>query len=157
AGLQVLTARALRKQVLASGSGRGAAVVVDPATGELLASASYPWPEPRELRGEVTPDPARLLDRARYGLYPPGSTFKLITAVAALRSQPEAQRTTFDCVRLPDGRVGGRVPGVGRPIRDDAEDKTPHGTLDMHRALVVSCNAYFANLAHRLGSKALAE
>jgi cell division protein FtsW (lipid II flippase) len=157
AGLQVQTARALRKQVTASGSGRGAAVVLDPGTGELLASASYPWPEPRELRGDVIPDPVHLLDRARYGLYPPGSTFKLITAVAALRSDPAAQRSTFDCVRLPDGRVGGHVPGVGRAIRDDAQDTVPHGTLDMHRALVVSCNAYFANLAHRLGSKALAE
>jgi cell division protein FtsI/penicillin-binding protein 2 len=157
AGLQLLTARALRKQVIAAGSGRGAAVVIDPATGALLAAASYPWPESRELRGETTPEPAHLLDRARYGLYPPGSTFKLITAVAALRSEPEAQRATFDCVRLPDGRVGGRVPGVTRPIRDDAQDTSPHGTIDMHRALVVSCNAYFANLAHRLGSKALAE
>lgn len=157
AGLQVQTARALRKQVTTSGSGRGAAVVLDPATGELLASASYPWPEARELRGDVTPDPVHLLDRARYGLYPPGSTFKLITAVAALRSAPAAQRSTFDCVRLPDGRVGGHVPGVSRAIRDDAQDTVPHGRLDMHRALVVSCNAYFANLAHELGSKALAE
>jgi cell division protein FtsI/penicillin-binding protein 2/cell division protein FtsW (lipid II flippase) len=157
AGLQVLTARALRKHVVAAGSGRGAAIVLDPATGELLASASYPWPEPRELRGEVTPDPQHLIDRARYGLYPPGSTFKLVTAVAALRSEPAAQATTFECVRLPDGRVGGRVPGASRPIRDDALDTTPHGKLDMHRALVVSCNAYFANLAHKLGSKALAE
>jgi cell division protein FtsI/penicillin-binding protein 2/cell division protein FtsW (lipid II flippase) len=157
AGLQWQTARALRRQVLAVGSGRGAAVVVDPETGELLASASYPWPEPREVHGDVAPDPARLLDRARYGLYPPGSTFKLITAAAALRSDPALQHTTFDCVRLPDGRVGGHVPGVSRAIRDDAQDTTPHGTIDMHRALVVSCNAYFANLARKLGSKALAD
>jgi cell division protein FtsW (lipid II flippase)/cell division protein FtsI/penicillin-binding protein 2 len=157
AGLQVRTARALRTRVMTAGSGRGAAVVLDPTTGELLASVSYPWPDARELRGDVTPDPVHLLDRARYGLYPPGSTFKLITAVAALRSDPAAQRSTFDCVKLPDGRVGGHVPGVARAIRDDAKDTVPHGKLDMHKALVVSCNAYFANLAHKLGSKALAE
>ena len=157
AGLQILTARAVRRQAIASGSGRAAAIVVDPDTGELLAAASYPWPEPRELRGDVSTDPVRLLDRARYGLYPPGSTFKLITAAAALRHNHAQTSPAYECGRLPDGRVGGRVPGVGRPIRDDLLDKTPHGTLDLHRALVVSCNAYFANLAQKLGTRALAE
>ena len=157
AGLQIATARALRARVIEAGSGRGAAVVLDPASGALLASASYPWPDEAVLSGLEPAPPDHLLDRARYGLYPPGSTFKLVTAVAALRSAPAEQRSTFECVRLPDGRVGGRVPGAGRPIRDDPLDRTPHGTLDMHRALVVSCNAYFAHLAMRLGSTALAD
>jgi peptidoglycan glycosyltransferase len=98
-----------------------------------------------------------LLDRARYGLYPPGSTFKLITAAAALRRDPTAAAQTFTCTRLPDNRVGARVPGYARPVRDDEMDKTPHGTIDMHRALVVSCNAYFAQLAAKLGPTALIE
>ena len=157
ARLQIAVARALRARALGTGSGRGAAVVIDPSSGDLVASASYPWPEPRELSGDLPPAPAHLLDRARYGLYPPGSTFKLVTAVAALRSQSDAERTTFDCVRLTDGRVGGRMAGSGAVIRDDPQDHSPHGRLDLHRALVVSCNAYFANLAQRLGSKALAE
>ena len=157
AGLQVAAARALQARAADAGSGRGAAVVVDPASGALLASASYPWPDEHELTGERPIDPERLLDRGRYGLYPPGSTFKLVTAVAALRSNPAEQRTMFECVRLPDGRVGGRVPGLSAPVRDDPRDTTPHGTLDLHRALVVSCNAYFANLARRLGTKALAD
>jgi peptidoglycan glycosyltransferase len=93
-----------------------------------------------------------LLDRARYGLYPPGSTFKLVTASAALQVSPDAARRTFTCERLPDGRVGAAVKGSSRPIRDEVLDKTPHGTIDMHRALVVSCNAYFAQLAASLGS-----
>ena len=80
-----------------------------------------------------------------------------MTAVAALRSEPAEQRSTFQCVRLPDGRVGGRVPGAHGAVRDDPLDTSPHGTLDLHRALVVSCNAYFANLAQRIGPKALAE
>ena len=157
AGLQLATARALRARAIESASGKGAAVVVDPATGELLASASYPWPDARELRGETTIDPEHLLDRARFGLYPPGSTFKVITAVAALRRDPQDAHTTFQCVRLPDGRVGSRVPGLARPVRDDEHDSTPHGTLDLHRALVVSCNGYFANLARKIGPQALAE
>jgi cell division protein FtsW (lipid II flippase) len=132
-------------------SGRkAAAVVVDPDSGALLASASYPWPEPIE-----SGDP--MLDRARYGLYPPGSTFKLVTAAAALRQNPDLCRTRFTCSRLPDGRVGAEVPGTRRPIRDDVLDTHPHGTIDMHEALVHSCNAYFANLAVKLGPQALVD
>jgi penicillin-binding protein A len=96
-----------------------------------------------------------LLDRARYGLYPPGSTFKLLTAAAALRRDPNAGRQAFTCSRLSDGRVGAVVTGWGRPVRDDVLDQHPHGTLDMEHALVVSCNAYFAQLAARLGPDAL--
>ena len=100
-------------------------------------------------------DDDSLLDRARYGLYPPGSTFKLITAAAALRRDAAAAAQTFTCSRLPDNRVGVNMPGYTRPIRDDVMDNQPHGTIDMHRALVVSCNAYFAQLAVRLGPQAL--
>jgi peptidoglycan glycosyltransferase len=96
-----------------------------------------------------------LLDRARFGLYPPGSTFKLITAAAALRQDAGAGSRSFTCSRLPDGRIGARVPGYARPVRDDVLDREPHGTIDMHRAIVASCNAYFAQLAVRLGARAL--
>ena len=138
-------------------SGRAAAVVIDPASGDLLASVSYPWPG--DDRGEASPALEEgaddLFDRARYGLYPPGSTFKLITAAAALQRDLSAADTPFTCSRLPDGRVGARIPGWGRPVRDDVLDRHAHGTIDMHRALVVSCNAYFAQLAVRLGPEPL--
>jgi peptidoglycan glycosyltransferase len=140
-----------------SESGHAAAVVIDPATGDLLASVSYPWPSDfgSSPPSSSTTDVEALLDRARYGLYPPGSTFKLITAAAALRRDAGSSRQTFTCSRLPDNRVGARVPGYPRPVRDDEKDTAPHGTIDMHRALVVSCNAYFAQLAVRLGPQAL--
>jgi cell division protein FtsW (lipid II flippase) len=96
-----------------------------------------------------------LLDRARYGLYPPGSSFKLVTATAALRKDPSLEHATFTCQRLPDGRVGAPIRGWGRPIRDDVQDTVPHGTLDMPRAIVVSCNAYFAQLGMRVGAQSL--
>jgi cell division protein FtsW (lipid II flippase) len=157
AGLQVLVARALATRTAKAGAARGAAIVIDPRSGELLASASYPWPTHAELSGAAPPAPDHLLDRARYGLYPPGSTFKIVTAVAAYRSDPVEPGSPFRCVRLSDGRVGGRVVGLSRPVRDDAQNTSPHGALDLHRALVVSCNAYFANLARQLGSAAVAE
>jgi cell division protein FtsI/penicillin-binding protein 2 len=166
ARLQIRVARALEAYA-SRASGRGAVVVLDATSGQILASASYPWPDFESyvvsgfsrtaLGPEKNKHAERLLDRARYGLYPPGSTFKLITAAAALRGDPSAERTTFQCSRLEDGRVGGRVRGASKPIRDDPLDHAPHGTLDLHQALVVSCNAYFANLATTIGARALGE
>jgi peptidoglycan glycosyltransferase len=104
---------------------------------------------------QATPD--QLLDRARYGLYPPGSTFKLVTAMAALRLDPKLEDKSFSCRRLPDGRVGAIIPGWRKPIRDDVGDSA-HGTLTMARAIAVSCNAYFAQLGvFSVGAKALSE
>jgi cell division protein FtsW (lipid II flippase) len=130
-------------------AGRAAAVVLDPDSGDLLASVSYPEPDGSHSTTEA------LLDRARYGLYPPGSTFKLVTASAALRQHLDPRRTTFTCARLADGRVGARIPGWNRPVRDDVRDANPHGTMDVQGGFVHSCNAYFAQLAVKLGSKPL--
>ena len=133
--------------------GKAAAVVLDPDSGAILASASYPWPS---MEGSnVENDPESLLDRARYGAYPPGSTFKLVVAAAALRQGASGGRYT--CVRLPDGRVGARIDGWSRPVRDDVRDSRPHGTIAMHDGLVHSCNAYFAQLAVRLGPEPLVD
>jgi cell division protein FtsW (lipid II flippase) len=130
-------------------AGRAAAVVLDPDSGELLASVSYPEPDGADDATDA------LLDRARYGLYPPGSAFKLVTAVAALRQHLDPRRTTFTCARLPDGRVGARISGWNRPVRDDVRDANPHGTIGVHDGLVHSCNAYFAQLAVKIGSQPL--
>ena len=157
ARLQARVAAALRDGITAGRFARGAAVVLDAATGELLASASYPWPEPsvpeRGTSKGGDADDAVWLDRARYGLYPPGSTFKLLVAGAALRTREADDR--FICKRLPGGRVGNYVRGMSRPVRDDALDTVPHGHVDLDRGLAVSCNAYFAQLAVALGPRPL--
>jgi cell division protein FtsI/penicillin-binding protein 2 len=133
-----------------AGQDKGAAVVMDPATGDLLAAVSYPLPRDGEEEAS--------LDRARYGLFPPGSTFKVVTAMAALRKDPQLTHRTYQCERLPDGRVGNYIKGSKRPIRDDVQDKNPHGTLDLEHGIVVSCNAYFAQLgAYDVGAPALIE
>ncbi len=131
---------------------KGALVVMNPQSGDVLALAS--WPAPPQ-NGETTPD--ELLDRARYGQYPPGSTFKLVTAMAALRLDPKATEKTYTCRGLGDGRVGTIIPGWRRPVRDDIKDHA-HGTLNMANAIRVSCNAYFAQLGvYNVGAKALLE
>ena len=160
ARLQVRAGEILKAALRQAGQDKGAAVVLDPATGDLLAAVSYPLPPigPGDSPpAEVTDDTANpYLDRARYGLYPPGSTFKLVTAMAALRSDPQLAKQTYSCIRLPDGRVGNYVRGFNRPIRDDIEDTSPHGTIDMERAVIVSCNAYFAQLgAYNVGAQQL--
>ena len=128
----------------------------DAATGDVLALVNAPEPDPRAGPGGHA-TPGELLDRARYGEYPPGSTFKLVTAIAALRLNPELKHRTFLCGRLPDGRAGNTIAGWNRPIKDDIGD-VAHGTLDMQQAIAVLCNAYFAQLGvHDVGSKALAE
>ncbi len=164
ARLQVRVAEILRNQLRQAAQDKGAAVVMDPATGDLLAAVSFPLPQldpaaqlsqPAANQGqEANP----YLDRARYGLYPPGSTFKVVTAMAALRKDPQLMHKTYECVRLPDGRTGNFLKGSKRPIRDDVQDHAPHGTLDMERGIIVSCNAYFAQLGtYDVGSQSLLE
>jgi cell division protein FtsW (lipid II flippase) len=150
AGLQIRLAGIVQDYARRA-RGRAAAVVVDPDTGALLASVSYPWPA---MEGTVATDPDgrdALLDRARYGVYPPGSTFKLVVAMAALRDPRSIANRMYTCGALPDGRIGAAIPGWGRPIRDDVLDTRPHGRIGMHDAMVHSCNAYFAQLAVALG------
>ena len=154
ARLQAGLADLLRARLEAGGFQRGAALVVDVATRQVLASVSYPWPDLATARTEpVSPEAG--LDRARYGLYPPGSAFKLVTAMAALRRGGASASHRYLCERLPDGRVGRRLDGWTRPIRDDSTDHSPHGLVSLDRGLVVSCNAYFAQLGVALGSDAL--
>src|ERR1700691_4639828 len=160
ARLQVRAGEILKAALRQAGQDKGSIVALDPATGDLLAAVSYPLPPigPCDAApAEATDDTATpYLDRARYGLYPPGSTFKVVTAMAALRSDPQLSKQTYSCIRLPDGRVGNYVRGFNRPIRDDIEDTTPHGTIDMERAVIVSCNAYFAQLGtYNVGAQQL--
>jgi cell division protein FtsI/penicillin-binding protein 2/cell division protein FtsW (lipid II flippase) len=155
ARMQARAASILEKYIQAAGAVRGALVVIDPSTGDLLSSVSYPWADIAKARQTIigadeilenSEFTTSLLDRARYGLYPPGSSFKIVTSIAALQSNSGAETTRFDCKRLPDGRIGNYVRGWGKPIRDDVLDKMPHGSVDMAKGLIMSCNAYFAQL-----------
>jgi cell division protein FtsW (lipid II flippase) len=156
AALQVKAAQILRARLTEQRLERGSIVVMDPDGGDLLASVNLPSPDLLQEKLALGEAAGPLLDRARYGLYPPGSTFKVVTAIAALRVNPALAHQQYQCIRLPDGRAGNYVGNSKRPIRDDVEDRNPHGTLDMNRALVVSCNAYFAQLGtYKVGPEQL--
>jgi cell division protein FtsI/penicillin-binding protein 2/cell division protein FtsW (lipid II flippase) len=172
--LQERVSALLREQLAAAGLERGAAVVMDPDNGDLLACVSEPSPA-GPLRGDearfasidaatrtasaagaVDPDPdpaaSPLMDRARFGLYPPGSTFKIVTAAAALTQDAALERSRYVCRPLPGGRAGAVV--EGRLVRDDA-GHAAHGSIGMEEALIVSCNAYYAQLGRSIGWPAL--
>ena len=126
---------------------RGAAVVLDPRTGEVLAMASQPSFDPAAVDDrwpELSTDPAApLVNRATDGAYPPGSLMKLITAAAALETGKLAQGEVFSCA--------GHIVVDGFDLRDTAA----HGRVDLVRALAVSCNTTFAELGLRVGPEDL--
>jgi cell division protein FtsW (lipid II flippase)/cell division protein FtsI/penicillin-binding protein 2 len=160
ARLQTRVSRALDQHLASSGRDRGAVVVLDAETGEVLALVNAPRPRVTDaaslgIDAPLPPDDPAWFDRARYGIYPPGSTFKLVTAAAALRKDPALAEETFMCRRLPDGRIGARIPGWTRPIRDDELDRVPHGAVNLRAGIEQSCNAYFAQLAMRIGASSL--
>ncbi|HMV86816.1 MAG TPA: penicillin-binding transpeptidase domain-containing protein [Blastocatellia bacterium] len=123
---------------------RGAVVMLNPQTGEILALVSSPSFDADDINNDATwgklqTDVARkpLLNRAMNEYYLPGSTFKTVTAAAAIEARLEDKR--FTC-----RGEGWTPPGSGRPIRDDEGES--HGTLGLLDAFTVSCNQYFAQL-----------
>ena len=129
----------------------GAVVVLDVRTGELLASASYPTFDPRTRVQNITMlnnDPARpLFNRALNGRYVPGSTFKMVTALAGMREGSIARWTQFNCV------------GVYRRLEADGfiischivhAGGSGHGRRDVVQALAISCNYFFFETASRI-------
>jgi peptidoglycan glycosyltransferase len=125
---------------------RGAGVVLDPRTGAVLAIASVPSYDPNNVDrifASLTSDAnSPLIDRATSGLYPPGSTFKIFTAGAALESGTVTTADTFS------------DPGyytVGDFTLHDNEGEAT-GTQDMIGAFALSSNVDFAQIALKMGT-----
>jgi peptidoglycan glycosyltransferase len=130
----------------ALGNRKGAVVALDPITGEILAMVSVPTFDPGALgnTGEAllqSPD-APLLNRATQGLYPPGSTFKTVTAAAALEAGIITPDTIVECP--------GEIVIDGFPI---SCRNTPQGvgTYPFSHAFTYSVNAIFARIGVELG------
>ncbi len=134
----------------------GAAVAIDPRTGQLLALVSSPAFEPEAFVRGLEPDEWKalqdpvlrpLFNRAVQGRYAPGSTFKIVTAMAALGEHVIGAHTTFKCTST--FKLGRRV------FR--CWDWRGHGTTDLYKALVESCDVYFYNVGLKLGIRKLAD
>jgi peptidoglycan glycosyltransferase len=125
--------------------GRAAGVVLDPRTGAVLALASVPSFDPNALDAEFSAllrdTRSPLLDRAISGLYPPGSTFKIVTAADALDAGVVTPQTTFV-------DTGGLAVG-NFTVRNDEEERT--GTQSLVGAFALSSNVDFARVALDLG------
>lgn len=134
----------------------GAVVVLRPDSGEILTLVSKPTFDPnvfargikREEWRELTTHKTRPLNnRATQGQYPPGSTFKIVTAAAALEEGAVTPFTSIFC--------GGGYHFANRTYR--CWKKGGHGTVDLHRALVESCDVYFYQVGQRLGVDTIAD
>ncbi len=158
AGNDVYLTLDFRLQKLAEdvlGDEAGAIVALDPQTGETLALASQPGFDPNALShglpveewNVLLQDPRHpLTNRAIQGQYPPGSIFKIIMAGAVLGT-----RAIDPTERI---RCGGGFRFGKRTFRDWKANG--HGNVDLHAAMMHSCDVYFYRLGHRLGIETIA-
>lgn len=135
---------------------KGAIVVLDVNTGGVLALAAAPTYDPNMFARRFSPrewtaltdDPAQpLQNRALQNSYPPGSTFKLLMAVAGLEHGLITPETTVFC------------PGFGTYFgkRFDCNVPGGHGTVNLESAIARSCNVYFYELGQKLGRERIVE
>lgn len=121
---------------------RGAIIVTEPSTGKILAMVSKPDFDPGTVEAdweELIEDSEKgiLLNRVTQGLYPPGSTFKIITALEYIRENPESYDTySYNC-------TGAITRGEDRI---QCYHGTVHGQVDFSRSFAKSCNTSFANI-----------
>ncbi|MGV3616994.1 MAG: penicillin-binding protein 2 [Fimbriimonas sp.] len=129
----------------------GGVAAIDPKTGEVLCLVSSPVFDQSVFEGGISQadfdalqhDPRKpMINRALNSFYPPGSTFKIVTAVAALQAGKFSPYNTYYCAG-----------GYGRK-------KLPkclghHGAISFNRAMAKSCNTYFCSLGAAAGEDAL--
>jgi peptidoglycan glycosyltransferase len=129
----------------------GAVVAIEPDTGRIRAMVSEPPYDPNtvpEQLNELNADPASpLFNRAVQGQYPPGSTFKLVTATAALDSG------SIDLDTLIDAPASLNI--QGQPLANSGGSS--FGEIDVTTALTNSVNTFFAKLGRRVGEDTLYE
>jgi penicillin-binding protein 2 len=136
----------------------GAVVAMDPKNGQVFCLYSSPsFDQNTFITGmssrmweSLSHDPFHpLKDRAISGLYPPGSTYKIITAAAGLAEGVITPSTIINCP--------GEIPFGRRTYKCWALKKGGHGNVDLHRALRESCDVYFYRVGMRVGVERLAK
>ena len=133
---------------------RGAIVAIDPNNGEVLAMVSKPDYDPRKFSGKVPADiynalmddPGKpLYNRALQSAYPPGSTWKMLVAIAALSEGVITENTTISC------------PGSFTYGNRSYECHGAHGLVNVKKAIQASCNVFFYQAALKLGIERLSK
>ena len=155
--IQITVDSGLQRHALARLEGESAsAVAIDCRSGDLLVCASSPVFDPNKFVHGISKadfDVLRLSDRrplhdkAVQGIYPPGSTFKMVTAIAALEAGVVDYAERIRCTGHVD--IGDR--------RFHCWKQGGHGDVDMHRSLRESCDVYYYSLAERLGVDAIGD
>ena len=132
---------------------KGAIVITEPSTGEILAMVSKPDFDPNEIEDIwddllQDEDSSVLLNRATQGLYPPGSTFKIVTALQYIRENPESYLNyTYQC--------SGRFTRGEDTI--NCYHGTAHGSENFEKSFAKSCNSSFANIGVSLNRENFAD
>lgn len=128
---------------------KGAIVVMEPSTGRILAMVSKPDFDPNEIvqiwdkvtQNDGSSEDSVLLNRAAQGVYPPGSTFKIVTALEYIRENPDTwQNYSYQC--------SGSYTNGENTIRCFHGSK--HGQVSFQRSFAKSCNSSFANIGMSL-------
>jgi penicillin-binding protein 2 len=153
-----LDARLQAAAEAAFGDYAGAAVAIDPDTGDILALVSMPTYDPNpfvngievaDYRALQEDDYRPLFNRALRGQYPPGSTIKPFVGLGGLEQGITSSRATTFCPGFYT------LPGRERRYRD--WKRTGHGTINLRDAIVESCDVYFYDLALTMGIDRLHE
>lgn len=129
------------EDVMNSSGYKGAIVVLDAKSGELLASASAPSYNPYEIEKYLDSTNSEFLNKASQSLYPPGSTFKIVVAAAALEAGLVTPETKFVCKGYEE------INGV--KIKCSSEEG--HGEISFREAFAKSCNSAFIQLGSQVG------
>jgi penicillin-binding protein A len=126
-------------------AGRGAVVAIEPQTGRVRVLASNPPYDPNDVPRHLGSAP--LLDRATQGQYPPGSTFKVLTAAAGLDSGTITPDTPIN--------APGTLDVQGQPLQNDFTQD--FGPITLDTALTNSVNTWFAQLGEKVGEDTMFE
>ena len=145
--MELTVSAALNKKLYnAFGNKKGAVIAYNYKTGEIVATLSMPnydpYNPPKDMNSESYD--GIYVNRAFNGMYPPGSTFKIVTALCALENISDIQTRKFICEGKQKNADGGEIICNGK-----------HGEITLQEGIKVSCNIVFASLANELGAEKL--
>lgn len=130
----------------ALGNHKGSVVVLEPSTGKVLAMVSKPDYDPNQITSlwndlvDDSDNNSALINRATQGLYPPGSTFKIVTALQYMREHSDYKKFKYTCkgsITIGDMKI-------------NCYNNKVHGTVNLETALAKSCNTAFAYIGTKL-------